>query len=120
MTENIRNPITTADEQHERDLNRHRGDEQRVARAEAAARLRERGIVARDDDSLEDVVTMLDAVEAFEHAVELRGGDLMVDTPPATEPDDERFVIPSRADGESADEFTKRVRTVTAQLMRDD
>lgn len=120
MAENIRNPITTADEQHERDLNRHRGDEQRVARAEAVERLRERDIVVRDDDSLEDIVTMLDAVEAFERAVELRGGDLMVDTPPAREPDDARFIIPTRADGESADELTGRVRAATARLMRDD
>lgn len=120
MTDNVRNPITTSDEQLERDLNRHRGEEQRVARAEAVARLRDRDIVVRDDDSLELVVQMLDAVEGFEHAVERRGGDLMVDTPPAREPDDEAFVVPTRADDESAEDFIVRVQAATARLMRGD
>src|SRR3954469_11600988 len=96
-------PITTGDERHERDLNRHRGDEQRVARAEAVARLRDSGIIVPEADSLESVVRTLEAVEAFEHAVERLGGALMVDTPPAQQPDDPRFVIPTRADDESAD-----------------
>src|SRR5579885_1224560 len=109
MPDDIRNPITTSDEQHERDLNRHRGDEQRAARAEVVTRLRERGVVVRDDESLELVAQVLDAVEAFEAGVERRGGDLMVDTPPAREPDNKRFVMPTRADGESADAYIGRL-----------
>lgn len=120
MNGNTRDPITTSDESHERDLNRHRGEEQRVARAEAAARLRDRGIVVRDDDSLEAVVRALEAVEAFERAVERLGGDLMVDTAPAQEPDDQRFVIPTRAEGESAEDFVLRLQAATAKLMRAD
>ena len=120
MRDDTRSPIPTGNEQHERELNRHRGEEQRVARAETVARLRDRGVVVRDDDSLELVVEMLDAVEAFETAVERRGGDLMVDTASARKPDDKRFVMPARADGESGREYLTRLKHATSRLMRDD
>jgi hypothetical protein len=74
-------PITTDDEQHERELNRHRADEQRTTRAEIVARLHGRGIDVRDDESLEAVVRKLDQVEAAERAFEAKGGDLMIEQP---------------------------------------
>jgi hypothetical protein len=66
------------------------------------------------------VVQTLDAVEAFEQAVQRRGGDLMIDTPPAQQPDDERFVVPTRADGESADAFISRLQSATGKVIRAD
>ena len=75
-------PITTGDEGHERDLNRHRGDEQRNARAAAVARLHGAGVEVPDDLPLEGVVDMLNALEAAERQVEAGGGDLMTEEPP--------------------------------------
>jgi len=120
MADPTQNPVTAGDEAHERDLNRHRGEEQRSARAEAEARLRDRGIVVRDSDSLEMVVQTLDAVEAFEQAVQRRGGDLMIDTSPARQPDDARFVIPMRGDGEAAEAFVSRLQFAAGKLLRAD
>jgi len=108
-------PITTSDEQHERDLNRHRATEQRDALVEVLARLDDRGIDA-SDAPIELVVDLLEAVEAFERAVEARGGDLMVDTPPSRQPDDASFVLPRRAADESVSEFAKRVRAAAVRL----
>ncbi|HXT17114.1 MAG TPA: hypothetical protein VN706_15840 [Gemmatimonadaceae bacterium] len=120
MADEERDPITTGDERRERDLNRHRLDEQRTVRAELVGRLRSRGITVPDADSSEEVVRTVDAVEAFERAVEAQGGDLMVDTPPAQRPDNRAFVIPTRAEGESAAEFIRRVQVATARLVRAD
>ena len=82
MADEQRDPITTGDEQHERDLNRHRGDEQRTVRAEIVARLADRGVDVADDESLEAVVRKLDEVEARERAIQERGGDLMIEEKP--------------------------------------
>ena len=70
-------PITTGNEAHERDLDRHRASEQRDARAEALDRL---------------------------------------DTPPSTQPDNPRFVLPRRSGDESILDFTKRVRAAAMHL----
>jgi hypothetical protein len=62
------------------------------------------------------VVEALEAVEAFEQAVEAHGGDLMVDSYPAAEPDDERFVLPMRTNEESLVRYAGRVRAATDEL----
>lgn len=82
MGNDNRNPITTTDEQHERDLNRHRAEEQRTTRAEIVARLAGRGVEVGDEESLESVVRKLDEVEARERAIQERGGDLMIEEKP--------------------------------------
>ena len=57
MAENSRDPIRTDDEELERDLNRHRGDEQRRARAEAIERLQDRGVTVSKSAPVEAVVS---------------------------------------------------------------
>ena len=111
----IQHPITTGDESHERELDRHRASEQRDALNEALDRLEMRGVDA-SDGSTDTVVELLEAVEAFERAVIARGGDLMLDTPPSTQPDNPLFVLPRRSGDESLLEFTKRVRAATDRL----
>jgi len=58
-----------------------------------------------------------EAVERFERVVERQGGDLMVDEPidsdQAREPDDRRFVLPRRREGESVDVFVSRITDAT-------
>jgi hypothetical protein len=100
-------------------------DEARVAQ-ELSGRLRVRGVDVRADDSNDDIVAMQEAVERFEDHVRALGGDLMVDVPPAGhdgQPDDPRFRLPLRDDGESAVEFVRRLRAATTALgayRRDD
>lgn len=116
MGDNMRHPITTGDERHERDLNRHRGDEQRSAREDIVARLNARGIDVTDDASVEALVEVSEAVDVFEHAVQAAGGDLMVDSPPSVEPDDPRFVLPKCHGGESLHDYAMRIRSAAARL----
>ena len=116
MSDNADNPISSSNESRERDLNRHRVDEERRARTELAERLADRGITIGASDSDEDVVELWEAVEAFERAVEARGGDLMVDTAPAKQPDNPQFVIPQREGSESLGALRARIEAATSRL----
>jgi hypothetical protein len=109
-------PISSRDEARERDLNRHRVDDQRRAVAEAVVRLRGRGIEINEEERAEDVVRLLEAVEMFERAVQARGGDLMVNTPPSRRPEDPRFELPRRRDDESMRDYVERIRRAAARL----
>jgi hypothetical protein len=122
MADHEHSPITSGDEEFERQLDRHRADDQQRVRAEVVARLKGRGIIVGDAESMEIVVELLEAMEAFERAVEAKGGDLMVDTAPAPEPDDPRFVLPMRAGGEAVEDYIVRLRRAASHLAnsRDD
>ena len=108
--------ISSGNESRDRDLNRHRGDDQRRAVAEAVVRLRARGIEIAEDERPEDVVRVLEAVETFERAVQACGGDLMVDTPPSRRPGNPRFALPRRRDDESTRDFAVRIRALADRL----
>jgi hypothetical protein len=116
MPNNRRGSMGSANEEHERDLNVNRAEEQREASAAAAARLSELGIVVDDVESSDVVADLLEAVESFERAVEAAGGDLMVDTPPSQLPDDPRFLLPRRLDDEAVTAYTNRVRVAAHDL----
>lgn len=82
-------------------------------------RLTARGVLVDDHDSADELGTITEAVELFEAAVEARGGDLMVDEPPAgkpAQPDDPQFVLPQRNRNESAHAFVSRIDASTARL----
>jgi sugar phosphate isomerase/epimerase len=86
-----------------------------------AARLRQRGVALNDDESPDEIVRLLEAVEAFERAVESRGGDLMVDEPPArgaVQPDDPAFLIPARTDDESVAAYLERLSAATEAVRK--
>jgi hypothetical protein len=88
---------------------------------EIAGRLLARGVAVHDSDSPDDLVRLLEAVEAFERAVESRGGDLMMDEPPprkAGEPDDPHFRLPTRAADESASAYLERLAATTAAVRK--
>jgi len=57
-------------------------------------------------------------VERFERAVERAGGDLMVDTPPAREPDNPDFVLPLRGGAEAIADYIARLGYATAVVER--
>jgi hypothetical protein len=88
---------------------------------ELAGRLLARGVSVHDDDSPEAIVAMVEAVEAFERAVEKHGGDLMVDEPPlrhAGQPDDPHFLLPPRGDDESFAQYVAKRAAATAAMRR--
>lgn len=77
-----------------------------------ASRLRARGIAVADSDSPDDLERVFERVEEFERVVQAGGGDLMVDEPPlkgTAQPDDARFLLPTRGDDESVSGYLKRL-----------
>jgi broad specificity phosphatase PhoE len=93
-------------------------DVARVAQ-EMAGRLRALGVDVYDSDSPDEVLQLVESIEEFERAVESRGGDLMVDEPPANgaaQPDDPHFLLPTRAADESVATYTRRLRGVIAAV----
>jgi len=116
MADRVNHPISSTDESHERDLNRHRAAEQRDVKTEELGRLHARGINIDSHAPAEAVVEVVEAVELFERTVEARGGDLMVDTPPVREPDNPDFVLPRLQEDESLAEFARRIRAAAARI----
>jgi len=88
---------------------------------ETADRLRQRGVSVTGRESSDELVSLLDAVEEYEHAVERRGGDLMMDEAPEGEtpqPDDVHFALPRRGEHESASDYLVRIRERTDMIRR--
>src|SRR5213595_3505158 len=83
---------------------------------EVAHRLRRRGLSLGGDERPEDLADLLAAVEAFEAAVEARGGDLMVDDLQSSQPDDPHFVLPPRSADESLRNYIAQVDGATARV----
>lgn len=111
----------------EQDRPNERGDalepERREERArvglDIAARLSDRGVTLTGSESSDELVTLLESVEAFERAVQSKGGDLMVDEAPDAanpQPDDVHFAIPQRAADETAFQYVRRIREATATV----
>jgi hypothetical protein len=98
------------------------GVERRDVAHEIESRLRSRGVHLTGRESDADLVRILEAVERFEKTVERHGGDLMVDEPvngdAPREPDDRRFVLPTRSGNESVDTFITRVVIATERASR--
>jgi hypothetical protein len=105
-------------ESEQSDLDPHRAEEERLARQEAEARLRSRGIVVFEQDEDVEVADLLDAIELFEAAVEARGGDLFVNRIGSPQPESPEFVPPIRREGESAASYRVRVSRATDRLRR--
>jgi hypothetical protein len=103
-------------EELERSLDPHRDDERAAAAAEVAARLRQRGITVSGRADSDDLANLLAAVERFEAAVEMHGGDLMVDDLRSSQPDDVHFVVPRRAKAEGMRDYIARIDAATARL----
>jgi hypothetical protein len=108
-------------ERHEEMLDPHRREERARVAVEIVERLRERGVSVTGRETDEELVELLEAVEAFERQVEARGGDLMVDEGPrgvTREPDDRHFVVPQRRPGESAASYLARLREATSSVRQ--
>jgi hypothetical protein len=98
-----------------------RDDDRDVARVtqDIAGRLWQRGVAVHDDETPEEIVRLLEGVEEFERAVESKGGDLMMDEPPAdgsSQPDDPAFLLPRRSADESASAYLERLAAASAAI----
>lgn len=93
-----------------------RREERTHVRDELVARLDDRSVWLSGSESDEEVVAMMNGVEAFEAAVARLGGDSMVNTPESSDPDDEELVLPMRRDDESVASYLERLRQATERL----
>lgn len=103
----------------EQDRGEERHDERERVGHDIAARLSDRGVTLTGDESSEELVTLLEALERFERAVQAKGGDLMVDEGPASanlQPDDARFVLPRRSADESVRRYIERIEEAAGAI----
>ena len=94
-----------------------RVDERELVREELEGRLFGSGVMLTGSETDDQIVRLADAVEAFDQARARAGGNSMVNTPSTTRPDDPRFVLPTRRDDESVEQYLGRIRAA-AQAIR--
>ncbi len=91
-------------------LDPHRREEREGVRVELTGRVAQKGIDLEGNESAEQLDDLMTAIERFELAVQLRGGELMLNMPHSSPPENPGFVLPRRKKGEDADAFTGRVQ----------
>lgn len=94
-----------------------REEERRSVSSSVAATLRVRGVDLTGDESSEQLVEMLDAVERFEAAVSEAGGDRMINDPDSSNPQEEAFVLPRRSADESPYDYAERVQRAARRIV---
>jgi hypothetical protein len=97
-------------------LDPHRRDERRAAAIELSGRLAQKGIEVSPDEDPAELADLLSAVEEFESAVIAAGGDLMINSPESSDPQDSRFVIPLREPREPISDYRERIVAATDDL----
>jgi hypothetical protein len=94
-----------------------RREERSALHTELLRRLQQHGVSFpirnASDAALAD---LLSAVEDFERTVEDAGGDLFVDSPDSSEPEQPNFVLPHPRDDERVEGYIKRVTDATRSL----
>jgi hypothetical protein len=101
----------------EDERNPHRDEERRRTREELESRLRERRVELTGDESDEDVVQIMNAVEIFEDRLAQLGDDSYVNTLESSQPDDDELVLPRRLDDESAEAYAARIVAAAERLF---
>ena len=104
-------------ERHEIDSTTER--DERMAGETIRGQLLERDVQLLGNETREQLADLLTAVERFESAVAVLGGDSMTNAPDSTDADDPEFVLPPRRDDERVDEYTRRVATAATRLRRE-
>jgi hypothetical protein len=103
-------------EEQQEALDPHRREERDAARIELTGRIRQKGVLLNGRETTAQLDDLLTAIDRFEGAVIARGGDLMVNTPTSSPPENPEFVIPRRAPGEDVDVYAGRILAAAARL----
>ncbi len=103
-------------EQRSEMLDPHRTEERTNAATEIAGRLLQKGIDVSSDEDPALLADLLSAVEKFEAAVEAKGGDLMVNTPDSTDPQNPSFVVATRNANEDMETYIRRINEAADNL----
>ena len=88
---------------------------------ETTQRIAKRGVYLRGDETHHEIAELDEALEHFERAVKSRGGDLMVDEPPAGhrgEADDQHFMLPQRVPTMSVADYIERLARAIDQMQK--
>lgn len=103
-------------EAKQHDLNPERDADRERAMANVTSRLHDREIPLTGSESSEQLVDILTAVEEFEAAVSLQGGDNMNNAADSADPEDPRLVLPKRQASDSPAAYIARVREAASRL----
>lgn len=103
-------------EEQQETLDPHRREERDAARMELAGRIRQKGVLVDGSETPAQLDDLLTSIDRFEAAVIARGGDLMVNTPTSSPPENPRFVVPRREPGEDVDIYAGRILAAASRL----
>lgn len=85
---------------------------------ELRSRVNQKGVELDGTETAEDLDDLLTAIDRFEAAVEDKGGDLMVNMPQSSPPENPGFVLPRRRSGEKISGYTARVQQAAEAVER--
>jgi len=97
-------------------LDPHRQEEREAAAIELSGRLGQKGVEIGSDEDPAQLADLLSAVEEFERAVNAAGGDLMINSPFSSDPQDLRFVGPERRADEPIGRYRERILAAAQAL----
>lgn len=96
-----------------------RTEERERVRDELEGRLEANGVRLTGSESDDQIIALSNAFELFDSARERAGADSMTNTFESSEPDDPRYVIPTRRDDESTDQYIARIHAASRRLADD-
>jgi hypothetical protein len=85
---------------------------------ELRSRAAQKGVELDGTEAADELDDLLSAIERFEAAVEEKGGDLMVNQPQSSPPENPGFVLPRRGPGEQIATYTERVQQAAEAVER--
>ena len=85
---------------------------------ELRSRAGQKGVDLDGTEGPEELDDLLTAIDRFEAAVEDKGGDLMVNMPQSSPPENPGFVLPRRRGGEKIIPYTARVQQAAEAVER--
>jgi hypothetical protein len=85
---------------------------------ELRSRAHQKGVELDGTEKPEALDDLLTAIDRFEAAVEEQGGDLMVNMPQSSPPENPGFVLPRRRAGEKITDYTGRVQQAAEAVER--
>jgi len=97
-------------------LDPHRREEIAGAATEISGRLLQKGIDVSADEDPALLADLLSAVDRFEGAVINRGGDLMVNSPTSTDPQNPEYVIPTRNADDDIQSYIERINEAASRV----